>query len=97
MFYAIHVYILTDSHGEWWDTVNTRGGLGNYHGNKLCHMKEFRTGIQAVRYAKRNFGDRGWKVVRYTEPVAPSRTWSEEVVATAQTMTPNNPSTGQPF
>lgn len=81
-FYAIKVYILTDSRGEWWETYKKDGSLRRFKPGEAEFNpdKEFKRESKAIRFADKELAGRRFQVVRYDPPIRPSITWRETVV-----------------
>jgi hypothetical protein len=79
-FFAISVYILTDSQGEWWETYKADGSLSRFAPGRANFNKDktFTKEAVAIRFAKTL--NRRLKVKRFDPPIRPSRTWQETIV-----------------
>jgi hypothetical protein len=76
----VNVYILTDSQGEWWETLKTDGSTRRFRSGtaELLTDKTFPTPEKAMKYASERF--QRFTVTRIDPPVAPSRVWEETVI-----------------
>lgn len=81
MHYKINVYILTDSQGEWWEDITSEGIAARFiRGSyQLSRTKEFKTLEKAKKFAEKTQYKR-FRIFKMTPPVAPSRTWGQEIV-----------------
>ena len=79
-FIVISVYILTDRQGEWWETLKTDGSLDRFQ-NGLATYKKDKTFPSLDKAIQHGLGlNRRFRVVRFTPPILPSRTWGQEVL-----------------
>lgn len=73
-FFKVKKYILTDSNGEWWMSINKSGELDYY-----CRQdKEFKT-LELAKTCGRSLKGR-FRVEYLTPPVENSITWGHTIV-----------------
>ena len=79
--FIIYVYILTDSNGEWWESLKKDGTTRRFAPGTAEFLRdhEFKTAELARQHGEKRGYER-FRVVKLTPPVAPSITWGQEVV-----------------
>jgi hypothetical protein len=79
--YVVNTYILTDSRGQWWETLKADGSTRRFRSGTSTNLndKSFKT-VEAARKAGERNGYERFQVLHMTPPQKPSITWGQVVV-----------------
>lgn len=79
-YWFINVYILTDSNGEWWESLKVDGSTRRFEPGSSEYMrdKEFKSADKALKHGN-SLEIKRFQVIRNDPPIKPSITWGRTI------------------